>query len=597
MQGVGSVNRDFIKEKKHYMMLLNPDAVKVAQNVAKNEKIGDLYVSNPKWFKPDTVKTMKKIDFKKMLNDGYYLNEEVFATYLPLKDYTGKLSGYHVIAEDSKILFNIIEKSKQASYIFSTLIIAAIIFIFIAVTIAIRVIVVNRITKLNEGIITLKNSKDTSSRISITSDDEIGNISNNFNQYLQSIEDGIKEDKVVIEEAQTVINRVKNGWYSQHIESSTSNPSVNQFKESINEMIRATKAHFQSINKTLEQYAHLNYTNELKLDGIEKGGVLELLVNDINKLKDSITTTLIENKQNGLTLQESSNTLLSNVDTLNTSSNEAAASLEETAAALEEVTSNISNTTNNIIQMSSYATELTQSASAGESLANQTTEAMDNINQEVSAINEAITVIDQIAFQTNILSLNAAVEAATAGEAGKGFAVVAQEVRNLASRSAEAANEIKSLVESATQKANQGKDIADKMIDGYHGLNNNISKTIELINDVEGASKEQQAGIVQINDAVNALDRQTQQNASVANATKDIAVQTQSIAVEIVKDADEKEFNGKNSVTSKKVTLTTQTPLEDTVTVAQKPKIEESIKPNTIQAITSNDDADEWASF
>jgi methyl-accepting chemotaxis protein len=597
MQGVGSVNRDFIKEKKHYMMLLNPDAVKVAQNVAKNEKIGDLYVSNPKWFKPDTVKTMKKIDFKKMLNDGYYLNEEVFATYLPLKDYTGKLSGYHVIAEDSKILFNIIEKSKQASYIFSTLIIAAIIFIFIAVTIAIRVIVVNRITKLNEGIITLKNSKDTSSRISITSDDEIGNISNNFNQYLQSIENGIKEDKVVIEEAQTVINRVKNGWYSQHIESSTSNPSVNQFKESINEMIRATKAHFQSINKTLEQYAHLNYTNELKLDGIEKGGVLELLVNDINKLKDSITTTLIENKQNGLTLQESSNTLLSNVDTLNTSSNEAAASLEETAAALEEVTSNISNTTNNIIQMSSYATELTQSASAGESLANQTTEAMDNINQEVSAINEAITVIDQIAFQTNILSLNAAVEAATAGEAGKGFAVVAQEVRNLASRSAEAANEIKSLVESATQKANQGKDIADKMIDGYHGLNNNISKTIELINDVEGASKEQQAGIVQINDAVNALDRQTQQNASVANATKDIAVQTQSIAVEIVKDADEKEFNGKNSVTSKKVTLTTQTPLEDTVTVAQKPKIEESIKPNTIQAITSNDDADEWASF
>jgi methyl-accepting chemotaxis protein len=135
------------------------------------------------------------------------------------------------------------------------------------------------------------------------------------------------------------------------------------------------------------------------------------------------------------------------------------------------------------------------------------------------------------------------------------------------------------------------------MIDGYHGLNNNISKTIELINDVEGASKEQQAGIVQINDAVNALDRQTQQNASVANATKDIAVQTQSIAVEIVKDADEKEFNGKNSVTSKKVTLTAQTPLEDTVTVAQKPKIEESIKPNTIQAITSNDDADEWASF
>jgi methyl-accepting chemotaxis protein len=96
--------------------------------------------------------------------------------------------------------------------------------------------------------------------------------------------------------------------------------------------------------------------------------------------------------------------------------------------------------------MSAIVEKVTQSANDGEKLAEQTTEAMNEIDEEVNAINEAITIIDQIAFQTNILSLNAAVEAATAGEAGKGFAVVAQEVRNLASRSAEAANEIKELV-------------------------------------------------------------------------------------------------------------------------------------------------------
>jgi methyl-accepting chemotaxis protein len=167
---------------------------------------------------------------------------------------------------------------------------------------------------------------------------------------------------------------------------------------------------------------------------------------------------------------------------------------------------------------------------------------MDEINTEVNSIYEAITVIDQIAFQTNILSLNAAVEAATAGEAGKGFAVVAQEVRNLASRSAEAANEIKALVESATSKANDGKIISAQMIEGYENLNKHITKTISLIDDVSNASKEQMQGIEQINNAVTMLDKVTQENANEANSVANIANDVRTMADELVADAKTKKF-------------------------------------------------------
>jgi methyl-accepting chemotaxis protein len=413
--------------------------------------------------------------------------------------------------------------------------------------------IVNGLNQLKEGLLSffayLNRESKTTHLIDIDSKDEFGEMAKVVNENIIQTQKNVEEDRQVINDTISVLSEFEQGDLCQRVNTPSNNPALKELTTLLNQMGSNVETNIENVLNVLEQYSNSNYMNHVKTDGIKEH--LLKLANGVNTLGDSITEMLLENKINGLTLDESSNILLANVDTLNQSSNEAATSLEETAAALEEITSNIRNNTENIAQMSNFSNNVTDSAKEGEQLANETTVAMEEINTQVTAINEAITVIDQIAFQTNILSLNAAVEAATAGEAGKGFAVVAAEVRNLASRSAEAAKEIKTLVENATQKANHGKNIAGNMIVGYKKLNENIAKTINLIADIENASKEQLSGIEQINDAVTQLDQQTQQNAMVASQTHDVAVLTDQIAKLVVSDADAKEFKGKNEAKAK----------------------------------------------
>ncbi|MCT7622009.1 methyl-accepting chemotaxis protein [Aliarcobacter butzleri] len=357
-----------------------------------------------------------------------------------------------------------------------------------------------------------------------------------------------KEESILIEESKIVMNQVKHGIYSQTITSISSNNSLEEFKKSVNEMIIETREHFLNINSILEKYTNYDYKKKLELKRISSNGEFQHLVDAINKLKEAITQMLVENKINGITLQNSSKILLTNVDKLNLSSNEAANSLKNTSTVLSEITQNVDKTSTQTIQMSSLANAVIGYSKEGLNLAQKTTTAMDEINEKVSAINESITIIDQIAFQTNILSLNAAVEAATAGEAGRGFAVVAAEVRNLANRSTQAAYEIKKLVESANIKTNNGKTIANEMIEGYTVLNTNIDKTIELISSVADISKEQQVGIVQINSAINILEQQIKANAEVSSQANNIAIKTSNIANTIVDTANQKEFEGKENI-------------------------------------------------
>ena len=525
-----------------------------------------------------------------------YNHNPVLSSYKPIK--IGQDINWAIISEIDEA--EVLQAPNETR---NTILLITIILLFVIVASSLYIInnlIVKRLLHFQEGLIGFFQyiNREASNVKTLDTDsfDEIGLMARVVNENIIKAKTGIEEDRKVIDDTIAVLAEFEQGDLCQRVNTNSTNPALKELTTLLNQMGTTMESNIDGVLNVLEEYSNYNYLNKVDTSGIKEH--LLKLASGVNSLGDAITGMLVENKQIGLTLDNSSNILLENVNTLNKNSNEAAAALEETAAALEEVTSNVSSTNQNVAQMAKYASDLTTSAKEGQNLANQTTTAMDEINTEVTAISEAISVIDQIAFQTNILSLNAAVEAATAGEAGKGFAVVAQEVRNLAARSADAANEIKLLVENANAKANQGKSIADNMIDGYTGLNENISKTIELISNVETASKEQQMGITQINDAITSLDRQTQENANIASQTNDVASQTDQIAKLVVSSADEKEFNGKSTVKAKEMTGTSsQTHTQINKSYKQKSSTQKksSTVMKTIEPSTSNDD--EWASF
>ena len=398
----------------------------------------------------------------------------------------------------------------------------------------------NPIQSLKSGFTNLIHSNDTNIRLEVTSKDEIGEVADLFNTYMDKVRDGLKQDEKVIEEANDVLEKTGNGFFVYDVKSQASNPHVEDLKNKLNTMIISTRETLDKINVTLKNYSESRF--DYKINDVGIYGDLGSLTAGIKLVGNNTSEILAMILNTGDSLKENTQTLSTAASNLSVSSNKQAASLEETAAALEEITANIQGTNEAATRMNKLAQDVTVSAKSGQNLATKTAQSMEEINTQVSSINEAIEVIDQIAFQTNILSLNAAVEAATAGEAGKGFAVVAQEVRNLASRSAEAAKEIKDIVEAASNKASEGKNISTKMIEGYNELNKNISDTIEMIENVSTAAKEQEGGISQINDAITTLDHATQQNASVADEISHMSAQIANMSNSLVTAASRASF-------------------------------------------------------
>ncbi len=386
--------------------------------------------------------------------------------------------------------------------------------ILIAVSIVIPNTIQKEIETLRDGFETLNRSESAAHRLSVIGNDEISEISRLFNTYMEKVETIARKDEEAIADIADVAKMMAVGFVSVRIRAEAGSPGLRQavsgFNTALSEMEKATG----EISRIMSALGTSNFAIEFETG--QYSGELGGMMTSLQGLSESIGDFMALLSKNGLALHHGATTLSDASNNLSGSSNTQASSLEETAAAIEELTGNISANSQKASEMASLARETELAANQGKSLADTTVRSMNEISKATQAINEAVDIIENIAFQTNILSLNAAVEAASAGEAGKGFAVVAQEVRNLANRSADAAAQIKGLAELANAKSKEGLHVSENMMKGFDVINHKISQTTELVQDVASGSREQMAGINQINSAVAQLDQMTQQNASLA---------------------------------------------------------------------------------
>ncbi len=195
---------------------------------------------------------------------------------------------------------------------------------------------------------------------------------------------------------------------------------------------------------------------------------------------------------------------------------EQAASLEQISSSMNELASQTKTNAENANQANILAEQARKAADSGNEKMQHMVEAMGKIHEAGRDISKIIKVIDEIAFQTNLLALNAAVEAARAGRHGKGFAVVAEEVRNLAARSAKAAKETAELIEGSVEKTNNGTEIANETASSLADIMTSVTKVTDLVGEISAASKEQAAGIGQVNQGIDQVGQVTQQNTASA---------------------------------------------------------------------------------
>ena len=363
-------------------------------------------------------------------------------------------------------------------------------FVFMIVIIAILGFIVQYflkpLTHISDGLKAffafLNHTSDSITPITIKSNDEFGKMAQAINYEIQNIRDSITKDRELVNEALSIVEDVKIGKFTKTITLQSNNPQTNRLRNSLNEMIETLRnllgSDLDEIKKIFDKFEANDFSHRISNPiGLQ---------NNVNTLAQVIVNMLQVSADHAKILSDKAQNLQDSMHKLLEGSQSQASALEQSAAAVEEISSSM------------------------QSVNDKTTET----TKQAEDIKNIVGVIKDIADQTNLLALNAAIEAARAGEHGRGFAVVADEVRKLAEKTTKSLGEIEA----------------------------NVNVLVQSSNEVAESILEQTEGLHQINISISQLETQTQQNVEIAHTTNDITQEVNVIATEILDDVKKKKF-------------------------------------------------------